>query len=147
MERCVAAEAALGAAKNLAANNQSRLDAGTMAPLDVETALSQAAASQRDLIIAQTNLQNAELRLKVTFSKNLDEPLASATIEPTDAFPDPSLAILPSVREATAIAHANRAEIPVAEGNIKSQKDAMPFIRNSLEPKLNVFGLVTTAGL
>jgi outer membrane protein TolC len=142
-----AAEAALGAARQLASDNQKQLDAGTMAPLDVETAQSQAAASQRDLIIAQTNLQNAELQLKTMFSKNLDEPLASATIEPTDAFPDPSQMILPSLREATAIAMANRPEVPVAEGNIKSQKDAMPFIRNALTPNVNVFALVTTVGL
>ena len=61
-----------------------------MAPLDVPTAQSQAAASQRDLIIAQTNLQNAELAVKTTISKNLEEPLASAEIEPTDSFPDPA---------------------------------------------------------
>jgi outer membrane protein TolC len=142
-----AAESALGAARQLASDNQKQLDAGTMAPLDVATAQSQAAASQRDLIIAQTNLQNAELQLKTMFSKNLDEPLASATIEPTDGFPDPSQAILPSLREATAIAMANRPEVPVAEGNIKSQKDAMPFIRNALTPNVNVFALVTTVGL
>jgi len=142
-----AAEAALGAARQLASDNQKQLDAGTMAPLDVETAQSQAAASQRDLIIAQTNLQNAELQLKTMFSMNLDEPLASATVEPTDAFPDPSQAILPSLREATAVAMANRPEVPVAEGNIKSQKDAMPFIRNALTPNVNVFALVTTVGL
>lgn len=142
-----AAESALSAARQLAADNQKQLDAGTMSPLDVETAQSQAAAGQRDLIIAQTNLQNAELQLKTTFSKNLDEPLASATIEPTDPFPDPSLVILPSLREATAIAQANRPEIPVAEGNIQSQKDALPFIRNALAPNVNVFALVTTVGL
>jgi len=142
-----AAESALSAARQLAADNQNRLDAGTMAPLDVATAQSQAAASQRDLIVAQTNLQNSELQLKTMFSKNLDEPLASATIEPTDSLPDPSQAILPSLREATAIAWANRPEVPVAEGNIKSQKDALPFIRNALSPNLNAFALVTTVGL
>jgi outer membrane protein TolC len=142
-----AAEAALAAARQLAAENQKQLDAGTMAPLDVETAQSQAAASQRDLIIAQTNLQNSELQLKTMFSKNLDEPLASATIEPTDPFPDPSQVILPSLREATAIAQAHRPEIPVAEGNIQSEKDALPFIRNALTPNVNVFALVTTVGL
>jgi outer membrane protein TolC len=142
-----AAESALSAAQQLAAANQKQLDAGTMAPLDVATAQSQAAASQRDLIVAQTNLQYAELQLKTMFSKNLDEPLASATIEPTDSFPDPSQSVLPSLQEATAIALANRPEVPVAEGNIKSQKDALPFIRNALAPNVNVFALVTTVGL
>jgi outer membrane protein len=142
-----AAESALSAARQLAADNQKQLDAGTMAPLDVATAQSQAAASQRDLIIAQTNLQQSELQLKTVFSKNLDEPLASATIEPTDSFPDPAQVILPSLQEATAIALANRPEVPVAQGNIQSQKDAMPFIRNALTPNVNVFALVTTVGL
>jgi outer membrane protein len=142
-----AAEGALTAARELAAQNQKELDAGLMAPLDVETAQSQAAVSQRDLIIAQTNLQNAELQLKTMFSRNLDEPLASATIETTDALPDPSQIVLPSLEEATAIAQAHRPEIPVALGNIQSQKDAMPFIRNALLPNLNAFVLVTTVGL
>jgi outer membrane protein len=146
-EAVTAAESALRAAQHLAADNQRQLNAGTMAPLDVATAQSQAAASQRDLIIAQTNLQNAELQLKTMITKNLDEPLASATIEPTDSFPDPSTVILPSLQEATAIAQANRPEIPVALGNIQSEKDAMPFIRNALTPNVNVFALVTTVGL
>ncbi len=142
-----AAETSLAAAKALENANRKQLEAGTMAPLDVETAQSQAAAGQRDLIIAQTNLQNAELSLKTMFAKDLDSQLTSATIEPTDAFPDPAQVILPSLQEATAIAQANRAEIPVAEGNIKSQQDAMPFIRNALTPNVNVFALVTTVGL
>ncbi|HEX3747720.1 MAG TPA: TolC family protein [Bryobacteraceae bacterium] len=142
-----AAQAALDAAQQLASDDQKQLDAGTMAPLDVQTAQSQAAASRRDLIIAQTNLQNAELAVKATISKNLGEPFASAEIEPTDSFPDPAQEMLPSLREATAIAQAHRPEIPVALGNIQSQKDAMPFIRNAMTPNVNVFALVTTVGL
>ncbi len=48
-----AAETSLAAAKALETANQKQFEAGTMAPLDVETAQSQAAAGQRDLIIAQ----------------------------------------------------------------------------------------------
>jgi outer membrane protein TolC len=92
-------------------------------------------------------LQNAELLLKTMFSKNLDEPLASATIETTDSLPDPSQIPLPSLSEANQIAMANRPEVSVAEGNIKSDKDAMPFIRNALLPNFNAFALITTVGL
>ena len=116
-----AAQAALDAAQQLASDDQKQLDAGTMAPLDVQTAQSQAAASRRDLIIAQTNLQNAGLAVKTTISKNLEEPFASAEIEPTDSFPDPAQQMLPSLREATAIAQANRPEIPVAMETSKAE--------------------------
>ena len=60
-------------------------------------AQAQVAASQRDLIIAQTNVQYAELKLKSMISNNLDEPLASATIETTDSFPEPENDKLPAL--------------------------------------------------
>jgi outer membrane protein TolC len=142
-----AAENALAAARQLAAQNEKQFEIGTMAPLDVATAQSQVASSQRDLIVAQTNLQNAGVLLKTMFSKNLDEPLASATIETTDPLPDPSQIPLPSLQEAIAIAQNNRPEVPIAQGNIQSQKDALPFMRNALLPNVNVFALLTTVGL
>jgi outer membrane protein TolC len=118
-----------------------------MANLDVVAAQSQVAASQRDLIVAQTNVQYAELQLKSMFSKSLEEPFLSAAIETTDSFPDPEETPLPSLSEATGIAHKNRPEVPIAEGNIKSQEDVMPFLQNALLPNLNAFVLVNSVGL
>ncbi len=141
------AEQAVTVSQQLYNNNQRAFDAGVMARLDVVNAEAQLAASQRDLLIAQTNLQYAELTLKSMISENLDEPLASATIETADVFPDPETDQIPSLEQSVAIAHKNRPEIAIAQGNIKSQQDAIPFIKNSLEPNVNVFGLVNTVGL
>lgn len=142
-----AAELALSAAERLANNNRKAFDVGVMSRLDVVTAESQAAASRRDLIVAQTNAQIAELQLKSMLSKNLDEPLASAVIETTDSFPDPAKVQLPPLDQALTTAKQNRPEVSIAEGNIKSEQDVLPFIRNSLLPNVNVFGLVTTVAL
>ncbi len=141
------AEEAVAVAEQLERENRRQLEIGTMAPLDVVSAQSQVAASKRDLIVAQTNVQNAELNLKGMISKNLDEPLASATIETLDPLPDPEEAQIPDPDAAKALAMQNRPEISIAEGNMKSQKDALPFIQNSLLPNVNVFGLITTVGL
>jgi outer membrane protein len=141
------AEQAVSVSQQLYNNNQRAFDAGVMARLDVLNAQSQLAASQRDLIIAQTNLQYADLTLKSMLSENLDEPLASAVIETADVFPDPATDQLPSLERSVSIARKNRPEIAIAQGNIKSQQDAIPFIKNSLEPNVNVFGLVNTVGL
>jgi outer membrane protein TolC len=141
------AEEAVTVAAQLERENRKQLEIGTMAPLDVVSAQSQVAASQRDLIVAQTNVQNAELNLKGMISKNLDEPLASASIEALDPLPDPEEAQIPDVEAAKAIAMQNRPEISIAEGNMQSQRDALPFIQNSLLPNVNVFGLITTVGL
>ena len=142
-----AAAQALAVAQQLEDNNKRQVEVGTMAQLDVVTAGAQVAASQRDLIVAQTNVQNAELQLKNMLSRKLDEPLASATIETTDSFPEPNDAQLPALAEAVDIANKNRPEISVAEGNIKSQQDVLPFLQNALLPNVNAFALVTTVGL
>ena len=142
-----ATEQALSVAQQLFNNNRRAFEAGVMARLDVVNAQSQVAASQRDLVIAQTNLQFAELQVKNLISTNLDEPLASAAIDTPETFPEPGDDRLPGLDEAVAIAQKNRPEISIAQGNIKSQQDALPFIENELLPNLNVFALVSTAGL
>ena len=142
-----AAQQALDAAQQLETNNKMKVEIGTMASLDLATAESQTASSRRDLIVAQTNLTNTELLLKSQFSKNLDDAFASATIETTDTFPDPDNNPPPNLQEAVQIANKNRPDISVAEGNIKSQNDVLPFIRSALKPTLNIYGLVSTVGL
>jgi outer membrane protein len=142
-----AAQQAVDVSQQLYNNNKRAFDAGVMARLDVVNAEAQVAASQRDLIIAQTNLQYADLTLKSMISENLDEPLASAVIETADTFPDPETDLVPPLDQSAAIARKNRPEIAIAQGNIKSQLDAIPFIKNSLEPTVNAFGLVNTVGL
>jgi outer membrane protein TolC len=142
-----AAEQALRVAQQLEVNNQKEFDAGVMARLDVGTAQSQVAASQRDFIIAQTTVQYAELQLKSMFSKTMEEPLLSASIEPADSFPDPDETALPKLEDAVEIAHKNRPEVPIAEGNIKSQEDVLPFLKNALLPNVNAFFLVNNVGL
>lgn len=142
-----ATEQALNVAEQLAVNNRRAYDAGVMARLDVVNAESQVAASQRDLVLAQTNLQLAELQLKSLISANLKEPLTSATVEATDSFPEPGDDKLPSLTEAVAVAQKNRPEVTIAQGNIKSEQDVMPFLDNALLPNFNAFALVTTSGL
>jgi outer membrane protein len=141
------AELALSAAEKLAYNNRKSFEVGVMSQLDVVTADSQVASSRRDLIVAQTNQQTAELTLKSQLSKNLDEPLASAQIEATDTFPDPNETRLLPLDQAAAIAKDNRPEISIAQGNMKSQLDVQPFVRNSLLPNVNIFALVNTEAL
>jgi outer membrane protein len=142
-----AADLEVKTAQQLVENDRKEFEVGVMARLDMVTAESQAAASQRDLIVAKTNEQNAELTLKTFLSKSLDEPLASASIETIDPFPDPENDQLPSYDDAIVVAKKNRPEVTIAEGNIKSEQDVQPFIRNALLPSVNIFGLLETAAL
>ena len=118
-----------------------------MANLDVVTAQSQVAASQRDLIVGANQRAKPGAATEGMYQQNLEEPLASATIETADPFPEAGETPIPTQEQAIATAMANRPDIAVAEGNIKSQQDVLPFIRNALLPNFNVFALVTTVGL
>ena len=146
-ENVAAAKQALDAAEELVRESEVQVRVGTMAALDAASALSQAAAARRDFFAAQATEEKAELQLKSLIFKTLEEPFAGARIELADALPEPAGAPIPSFEEAAATAKANRPDLAVAEGNIKSQEDVMPFIRNALQPNVNVFFLATTVGL
>ena len=142
-----AAQLEVEAADRLVNNNRKSYEAGIMSRLDIVTAESQAASSRRDLILAQTNEQYAETNLKTYLTRNVDQTLASANIEATDPFPDPETSDLPVLQDALDTGKKNRPEVSIAEGNIKSEQDVLPFIENSLLPNVNVFALMSNVAL
>ena len=146
-ENVAAAKQASDAAQELVRESEVQVRVGTMAALDAASALSQAAAARRDLVAAQAAAEKAELQLKALISKTLEEPFASAHIQLADPLPEPAGAPVLSFEEAAATAKANRPDLAIAQGNIKSQEDVMPFLRNALLPNVNVFFLATTVGL
>jgi outer membrane protein len=142
-----AAQLEVEAADQLVENNRKSFEAGIMSRIDIVTAESQAASSRRDLLVAQTNEQNAEITIKTYLTRNVDQQIATAAIEATDPFPDPETSALPALQDALDIAKKNRPEVSIAEGNIKSEHDVLPFIQNSLLPSVNVFGLLSNVAL
>src|SRR4029077_5634231 len=68
-ERQRVAERALALAGTIHQSTQQRIDAGTLAPSDLITAQLQVATARRDLIIAQTNRQLLEVRVKSLITK------------------------------------------------------------------------------
>jgi outer membrane protein len=142
-----AAEQALQVGQQLYENNKKQAEVGTLARLDVVSAESEVASRQRDLIVAQTNLQKAEVQLKYLLSKDLDPALAAAQVETTDPLPEPQDPDIPQLEQALAAAQRNRPELPQAEGNILNETIADRYTRDTLKPTLFVFGLFTSNSL
>ena len=142
-----AAEQALQVAQQLYENNKKQAEVGTLARLDVVSAESEVASRQRDLIVAQTNLQQAEVQIKNQLSKQMDSSLAAAPVETTDPLPDPQDSDIPNLEEALASAQRNRPEILQAEGNVLNQEVAVRFSRDSLRPTLTLFGQYRSSAL
>jgi outer membrane protein TolC len=141
------------AAKSLAAVNElleetkRQQELGTLAHLDVVTAESQVAASHRDLIVAQTNLQIQETTLKQLLSKRGDPDLDAATIVLTDALPEPRTEDLPELATALSTASSKRSELREAGNNLDNQNIGIHYAKNNMLPSLAVFGLYAGSGL
>jgi outer membrane protein len=146
-EQVKATQQALEAAQRLYEDNKKQAEIGTLAPLDVVSAQSQVASTQRDLIVAQTNLQQQELILKTFFSKQINDVVGDARIVATDALPDPQDTDILPLDEAIATAARNRPEIPEAETTLKNNQLALKVTQTFLKPTFNVFGLFASAGL
>ena len=146
-EQVKATQEALDAAQKLYQDNKVEAELGVLAPLDVITAQSQMVSSQRDLTIAQTNLQQQELTLKTFFSKQLTDTLENAHIVATDPLPDPGNEDVPPIDDALATAMRNRPEVPRAQETIENDQVAIKVTRNFLKPTFNVFGFFASSGL
>ncbi len=141
------AEESVAASKELMEETRKQVQIGTMSRLDLVTAESQVAASQRDLIVAQTNLEQQETTLKQLVSKKGDPALDAATVVVTDALPEPLESDLPPLADALDSARKNRPELREAANNLANQDVGIQYTRNNMMPSLAVFGLYASSGL
>ncbi len=141
------ADKSLAVARQLQADNKVREEIGKISYLDVVTSESEAAARQRDLVIAQTTRQMREVELKNVLSREIDPVLGGIEIEPGDPLPSPQESDVPKYSEALATAIRSRPELRQAEGNILNQAAAIKYARNLLLPSLTLFGLYSGSGL
>lgn len=141
------AEQSLAVARKLREDNRRQAEIGTLAPLDVVAADSEVAARERDLIVAQTNLQLQETRLKNMLSKRSDPALDAARLVISTPMPAPRDADIPEPADALSAAQQNRPDLRQAEGNLQNQSDAVNFTQQSLLPETAVFGLLSGSGL
>ena len=142
-----AAERSSSAADELVKDTQVRVELGTAAGIDVASAQSSAAGAQRDLIVAQTNLQLQQEQLKNMLAKADDPALDGADIETVDPLPVPALSQIPDVETAVQAAFENRPELKAASQDLKNQDISVRYTRNGLLPSVSVFGLYAGAGL
>src|SRR5262249_1024453 len=79
------AERSLGVANKTLSDNRKQVEIGTLAPIEIVRAESEASTANQSLIVAQTNLQLQQLLMKNAITKNSREPqIAAAEVIPTD---------------------------------------------------------------
>jgi outer membrane protein TolC len=144
-----AKRSALETAQRFYDESKRRLELGALAELDVTTAQNQVASSQQALINSQATRRQQELQLKNLISRTgIGDPvLAEVEIIPVDHLVMPASDEIPPVKDLAKQALANRSDLVVERGNLKSQEISDLGTKNGLLPTAQVFATRSTAGL
>jgi outer membrane protein len=128
-------------AEKLVEDNQTRVEIGTMAPLDVVQAQAEAATRRQQLAQAEATWRTSELALKRLIVNGTDDPLWRSSLNPVDrpVFAPEPLDVEGAVRKALEA----RTDLEGARRTIQANDTTMRFMRNQTLPELE---LVTTYG-
>jgi outer membrane protein len=130
------AQRSVGLAEQLVKDNQTRVEVGTMAPIDVIQAQSQAATQRQNLAIAQGTLRTNELVLKRLIVSGTQDPNWSAAIDPVDR-PDFTPAAI-DVPGAVRRALDARTDLAQVKKNLEVNNVTLKYLHNQTLPQADL---------
>ena len=129
---------ALELAEQLVRDNRARVEIGTLAPIDIVQAQSEAAARRQTLAQAEQDRQTAEISLKRLIVNGTSDELWGATLNPVD---QPSFSYSPvNVEAAVRNALDQRTDITRARRQRDINNINLRGLRNNTLPGLDVVG-------
>lgn len=134
-------------ADQLVKDNQTRVEVGTMAPIDVVQAQSQAATQRQNLVLAQATRRTAEIALKRLIVAGTQDPNWNAALDPVDRpdFRPETIDVAEAVRKALSA----RTDLTIAKKNLQANDETLKFLRNQILPQADLvarYGLVGLGG-
>jgi outer membrane protein TolC len=141
------ARQSLDLAQRLVQDNQTRVEVGTMAPIDVVQAQSQAATARQNLVAAQATMRTAELTLKRLIVGGTTDPNWAVRLDPVDRpeFTPQTFDIEAAVRRAL----GERTDLEIAKKNVEVNDVTLKFLVDQLRPQADfvaTYGLVGLGG-
>jgi outer membrane protein TolC len=130
------AKQSVALATQLVKDNQTRVEVGTMAPIDVVQAQSQAATQQQNLVTVQGAMRTAELALKRLIVSGTQDPNWNVRIDPTDRpdFRAEPIDIEAAVRRAL----SERTDVEIAKKTVAQNDVTLKFLGNQLKPQVDL---------
>jgi outer membrane protein len=141
------ARESLDLASKLVQDNQTRVEVGTMAPIDVVQAQSEQATRKQTLVQAEATRRTTELALKRLIVAGTQDPNWEPSIDPTDRpefRPEPI-----DVAAAVGRALSARTDLTIAHKNLEVNDVTVKLLRNQLLPQADVvarYGIVGRGG-
>jgi len=128
-------------------DNRTRVEVGTMAPIDIVEAEAEVSRNEESVIVADSQIRSAEDRLRALVSNPARPGFWEMTIEPTE-----SAVLLPveiDVQAAVRNALANRTDLFTAQRQLDNTGIDVRFYKNQRMPSLDLnvtYGLVGLGG-
>jgi len=132
-------------AEQLVKDNQTRVEVGTMAPIDVYQAQSQSATARQNLAVARQALGTSELALKRLIVNGTQDSNWNARIDPTDRPDFTPVAV--DVEAAVRRALAERTDLQIVKKDVEMNDVTLKFLQDQLKPQADVVGTYGMVGL
>src|SRR5262245_26662447 len=139
------ARQSLDLAERLVRDNQTRVEVGTMAPIDVVQAQSQAATARQNLVAAQSTMRTSELVLKRLIVGGTNDPNWGVRLDPVDRpeFTPQTFDIEAAVRRAL----SERTDLEIAKKNIEANDVTLKYLVDQMRPQADVLATYGVVGL
>jgi outer membrane protein len=139
------AQKSLELATKLVQDNQTRVEVGTMAPIDVVQAQSEQATRRGALVTAQSTKRTTELALKRLIVAGTQDPNWNAQIDPTDR---PDFRMEPiDLEAAVRRALSERSDLEIAKKNIASNDVTLKYLQDQMKPQADLQATYGLAGI
>jgi outer membrane protein TolC len=140
-----AAQQSLELAQRLLADNQKRVQIGTMAPIDIVEAESEVARNDEAVIVAESAIKQAEDRLRALILDPAAPDFWTVTLEPTDT---PEL-LAQGVDAEVAVRRAleNRTDLRISRNNLARTDVNIRYYKNQALPEVNAEASYATSAV
>jgi len=129
---------ALEVAQKFDDDTRAQIQIGALAKVEMPRADSEVASRKQDLLIAQANVRQQEVRMKDALSRSEDPELEGASIIPVDRIEVPPTDELPPLRTLVNRAMENRPDVAIAKIRDATQEISALGTINPLLPSLSV---------
>jgi HAE1 family hydrophobic/amphiphilic exporter-1 len=128
---------ALGLSELLLQQNRTRVEIGTLAPIDLVQNEATVATNEQALLNARIQWQSAELAFKRLLVAGTEDPLYAQTINPIEQ-PPALEEVLVNIPEAVSTALDQRTDLMQARKGLESSQFNLDLRKNAIKPSLNV---------
>jgi outer membrane protein len=133
-------------AKQTLDENKTKVEIGTVAPIDVVQTESQVATVNDLLVVSQYNVTAAEDQLKKLVSADKDPSMFLMKLKALESPLRPEAAQIPSLEEGVRIALENRPEMRQALLDLKNREIEVTYTENQRKPVFDVTGTFNQNG-